>query len=173
MLALEILLERAPGERFPALLAGERSDARAKGMQLEPVVDREVDAAHLLEAQAGRRGDFDEVEGGEEGLQVADAACERGGNPGGDELLGRAEGRIAIVGTEDVAGGRCERRRPGREVRARRGDVERTGAVAQNPAGRALEQDTRLEEHGELRRRRNSAVERLDLFPEAAEIEDV
>src|SRR5436305_977369 len=159
MLALEVLPERAPGERFPTLLAWESGDAPAERMQFEPVVDCEVDVADLLEAQAGPRGDFDEVEGGEERLEVPNAAGKRGGNAGGDELLGRPAGRVAVVRADEVVGGRRERRGPGREVRARGGDVQWARAVPQEPAGRALEEDAGPEQHGELRVCGDAAVQ--------------
>ncbi len=60
-------------------------------------------------------------------------------------------------------------------ARAEGGDrglgVERAAAVAQQPAGRPLEQDARLQHHRDLRRRGDLAVERLDLRPEAAQPE--
>ena len=65
---------------------GSDGDALAQGVQLEPVVDREIHGDGLVEAQTRRRGHLDEIEDGEEGLQVSDAVGERVRNARADEL---------------------------------------------------------------------------------------
>ena len=66
-----------------------------------------------------------------------------------------------------------ERSRAVGEVLDRGGDVERAAAVAQQPARRALDEPARLEQHLRLRLRGDPVVERLDVRPERAHVEDL
>src|SRR5205823_8040529 len=98
---------------------------------------------------------------------------EGGRDTGADELLGRRLGRGSVDGGEERGTGLSECRRAGGEVRDRRRDVEGPCLVAEEPAGGPLRQDPRPEEHGDLCPRLDASVERLDLRPQAAQVEDL
>ena len=172
--AEEIVAQRGAGHRLPAVLARQRRDPVAQPVQVQPAADEEVQRRDIVDRALGGAGHADDVERGEEVAEARDAAGELGGHAVLDELARTRASNASRSAAHEHAGQRVgDRGGPGGEALDLGADVERARPAAQQPARGALDEPAGLEQHRDLRARVDLEVERLDVGPEAAHVEDV